>query len=534
MRSHISWISAFCLVLATTSPYSWGQISSVEARKLGLEIAWQTHVQLPLARTGVVSSHLRVEPGELRKYAIVELENRTIRVSADKLDRKGKPLGIEGAKAEAAEQVARLQLGQGGNYPVEEVSVPQISLTLVTSDGYVQKFDAESGQLLWKSSCDGAAAPAHPAAVSPQGLVLVHGTKLYVLDWQTGKHRLVKNLAFASSNAVTVSKDIAYVADFSGRIEAYGLAEKQYRWGYVVSGRAVGAPVNLADHSYCALATDKGYVYVFASGDNPAVWIRYEAASPIIGSLAASADAFYAGSVAGLMSKFQVDDRLGRIAWEYRTGQTISAPPLVTGEQVIVATEIGDVFSINDSDGSLHWTQPNMDAVQPIARTAGKIFCTSRAGGIYALNEKTGEVVSRSGMVRLGKPIVNQINDRLYVLGAGGALQCLRPLDGDLPTMTVANVSVGSEAKASEAVQDEAPAVESSESPFGASGGGDPFNPSAGAMPAASDPFGTPAGGADPFGAPASGADPFGAPPFGGSGAASDPFAPTGGGASPF
>ncbi len=79
------------------------QLSNDDARNLGLEVAWQSQIQMPLAK-GIASAHLWAESTGARQYAIAEVNGRTVRVSADQLDREGKPIGLEVAKLMAQQQ----------------------------------------------------------------------------------------------------------------------------------------------------------------------------------------------------------------------------------------------------------------------------------------------------------------------------------------------------------------------------------------------------------------------------------------------
>ncbi|MEZ6081748.1 MAG: hypothetical protein R3C56_40565 [Pirellulaceae bacterium] len=222
-----------------------------------------------------------------RKYAVVELgEGRTIEVSADELDSKGVPIGIEVAKQMAGERAARL-LGKNDGFEVIESSIPKIYLVVATSDRLIQNYDAETGRLLWSRPCGVSTAPAQSAALSPSGVSLIHGRHLYLLDWESGKQLQRQELKYGSSIALAVCGRVAYITDFRGRLEAYGLGITFRPWTSQIAGRDVGRSVTLADQSYCAIASTEGYVYTMVGGDKPGMWTRYEASSPFNGSLAA-------------------------------------------------------------------------------------------------------------------------------------------------------------------------------------------------------------------------------------------------------
>lgn len=511
-------LASVCLALCACfgwMPVANAQVSAVDAKQLGLEIAWQSQLQLPRVGRGIVTSKLWVDASPPRKYATVDLgAGRTVEISAAQVDSKGQPIGIEVAKQLAAERAARL-LGRNDGFQVVESNVPSIRLVVVTSDGLVQNIDAETGRMLWSSSCGSTTAPAQPAAFSQAGVSLIHGRHLYLLDWQTGKQIQRKELEYGSSIALAVAGNIAYVSDYAGRIEAYGLGTTLIPWTAQVSGRAVGQPVSLADQSYCAMASSLGYMYTMRGGDTPGMWTRFEAASALTGCLAAGNHSFYVGSIEGVLTKIGVDAKLENLKWDVTTGEPLTAPPLVIGNRVYVANESGRLLCIDDSEGALLWTETGLRILQPLSVAAGNLYCSTLSGRIAAINIDSGRLVAASQPTPLATSVINQTSDRLYVIDTSGRLQCLRPFQSKLPKL-VEPVVVGEddETGKSESAATDSPAPATSQDPFSAAGeaasGTNPFGDAA----AGANPFG---GASDPFGAPAP-ATPAGAEP------AVDPF----------
>lgn len=501
-----------CLVsLALFTSDAAGQLPESVAKNMGMETSWRSQIQMPVSGRGLVSAHLWVNAANSRSYAIVELPNKTIRIPADALDYLGKPLEIEGAKAKANEYAARL-LGKPDGFQVETVTIPEVKLILVNSDGLVQALDAESGKLLWNASCGESFEPAFPGAVSPAGITVIQGPNLYLLDWQTGKRRMLTRLSSPSSTAVGVCNDLAFVGDVKGQIFSYGLETKSDPWSYLITGRTIGAPVSLDNQRFCAVASDAGYVYIFERGDDkPQVWVRYETSASITGSLASGNNSFFVGTTNGSLSKISVEDRLGEIGWEYRLGQTISAPALIVGESVYACAESGTILALENADGMERWRVDTQNLTHPIAECGGKVFAYSSSKQLVALDKATGRELARSQAMNLGSPIINAVTDRVYLVNAVGQVQCLHPQGRDLPTFF-------SVPTPEENAQEKSPAMQTqgggNQSPFGAAepAGGDanPFSDSGNPFDAGGDDGGmgddNPFGGDNPF----SGDNPFG------------------------
>ena len=565
------------LLAALTTTAAWlatgisamAQLSTEEARLLGLEIAWQSQVQLPRAK-GIASSHLWAESKGAAQYAVIEVNGRTVRVSADKLDRDGKPIGIEAAKLQAQQEAQFRSFDKNGDgelvpaevaalgkafnaldrdqdgkvsfaeharfidwnalitktlgqkdaaqmlkakglegatqlllapsgFEVKEVSIPRIKLVVVTQNGSVETLDAETGKTLWANTCGDTIAPTFPAATSKAGIVILQGDRLYILDWETGKVVTAKPLRYVSSNAVAVTDNMAFVSDFSGRVEAYPIGNSEYkqRWGYVIRGRAIGNTVKMHDRDLCGIASAEGFFYVFSAAESaPDVWMRYKSASPISKCVGTGNNAFYVGNESGRLSKIVIDERIGRTAWEYVGGQAFSTSPLIVGSHVFAATDDGALNCINDERGTEAWLSRSMAIREPLTVAGNVVYARSQADEIYGFDVASGKVVGRTSASNLGQALHNQLTDRLYLVGNLGQVQCLRPIGGEVPKLVVPVVL---ERKPS---REEAPTTTPTEN---ADPNANPFE-------------GQPS--ADPF----SGADPFAAPAEGG--AMADPFAP--------
>lgn len=535
-------------------------VSTEEARRLGLEVAWQSQVQMPRTK-GIASTHLWAESTGARQYALAEVNGRTVQVSADKLDRSGNTIGLESAKLQAQQEAqfhsfdtngdgvwvpaevtalgqafAKIDRDQDGKISfaehirfidwntligvtlgkngaakmlkergleaavqlvtaptgiaVKEITIPRIKLAVVSQNGSVQTFDAETGKMLWANTCGDSTAPAFPAAVSKAGVVVLHGDRLYVLDWETGKLVTSKPLRYASSNAVAVTDNIAFVSDFSGRVEVYVIGESDYKqsWGYVIRGRAIGDTVKMHGRDLCGIASADGFFYVFSAVSTPDVWMRYKSTTPIGNCVGTGNNAFYVGNDGGRLSKIVIDDRIGRTAWNFLGVQSFSSAPLVVGKHLFVPTDDGTLYCINDSDGTEAWISRSMAIREPLAVAGDVVYGRSQAAEIVGFDVATGKVVGRAVAKNLGKALMNQLTDRVYLVGNHGQIQCLRPIGSEVPKLVTP------------VVLEEKPTQESA-----------PTTPAENANPTnESSPFeSSPPAGTDPFSSP----DPFGAAP---------------------
>lgn len=202
-----------------------------------------------------------------------------------------------------------------------------------------------------------------------------------------------------------------------------------------MQGNITGEPVALSKQAICAIATDANKVFFFRGGNRPLIANRFDSSTPIVEGLATGNDAIYVATTGGVIAKIAFGDAHVEPVWEMRSGRTLVTKPLIVGEQVFVATEAGSLIAINDLDGQLQWMEKEQEIVQPLAVVGNSLYCSTNYGEIAAFDIDSGNPIFRSSPIEIGLPIVNKVDDRLYLLSATGQLTCLRAEGNEFPTL---------------------------------------------------------------------------------------------------
>ncbi len=563
----VSFVSS-CLIWSFLSLAAMGQFPTLEAQRHGMELAWQSQVQLPLDKE-LVSAQLVSYADGARKYVEVTVPglSKPIRKFVDAIGRSGEPVGVEGAKKLAIQEALFYtwdtdrdgsisvaegsQLGKGfaavdrdrtgkvtyaeyaqflnwtllveqtlgkadlnrmlrdrglqnfmqattsgAGLEAKEGELPSLKLVIATRSGLVTCFDAETGKTDWATHCDSTEAPAYATAVNTSKVAMIQNGKLYLLELSDGSQAVLNDgsqspftLPNPTSNAVALTKDAAFVTDRAGRVLSYAIGSKEFKqpFGYALHGAANENTLSILDKDLCAIASDRGYLYVFNSIDRPTVLWRYESSTPVRNCLASANGAFYVGTEGGKFSKMIVEARDGRILYEFLASEPLTSRPLIHGSTAYFAADTGTLFSVDDKTGSQNWVSRSIAVQYPMAVIGNILVCTTRGGGIAGFDVANGHMqFSRRLSEPLGQVVSNQLTDRLYLVGASGHVLCLRPVGGEAPKMVVPVTDKPEEPK------DTSPFSVPESEPTMDAGGDDPF---------ATDPA-MEGGEADPFAAP--------------------------------
>jgi outer membrane protein assembly factor BamB len=141
------------------------------------------------------------------------------------------------------------------------------------------------------------------------------------------------------------------------------------------------------DALFYALSTDKGHVE----------WKRK------IGSLSASSPAYADGRLFAVTLEpgqaVALDaKRKGKVLWRHPLPGRSESSPLVHAGKVILGSESGDIFALDEKTGKTRWTVHTGGPVKgALAYHNGTVFADNYAGEIYAIDAGSGNVKWQSG-----------------------------------------------------------------------------------------------------------------------------------------
>ncbi|MDG2222239.1 MAG: PQQ-binding-like beta-propeller repeat protein [Rubripirellula sp.] len=509
-------------------------------RQLGLTQSWARPIPVPAGAQTIADQQLHVHEEDPREY--VELVEKVkvpaageaapaegqeapapkviARIAADRLGMDGQPIGRKEAERLASNEIRRLKR-RGIDAELNYRTVPRINLYSISTDGTLDCRDAETGEPIWMVGVGDRRLPYGALGTSEKFITVINGSNLYTVESATGEVIEDVDLIGAPSLGAINSGRYAMVPMIGSGVAGYPLAEPdRMPFKEIVVGEALALPTKAPKSTRIAWGTDRSFVYVMEMQGKPTVMFRLKTDGIVSGRIAtATGNRFFFGSENGQVYAL-LGTRTGRVLWTIPFGEPFYNEPVVIGEQVLIRSSYGTLYSLDINNGALTWQKPVSNANEMIAAFGGKLYMTTLSGGLSVIELETGNRIATYNHIRPTKLLVNRITNRLYLVSDSGEVQCLRDEAAELPTFNVQPKLRAAEEPAAAAPAQNQP----SNDPFGGGGG-------AGA--AGNDPFGGGGGGGnDPFGGGgAAGADPVGgggaagADPFGGGGdAGADPF----------
>lgn len=543
----VSCPAAFCPVavcFVTAMVFNLGDVrtsraadflTAQQATRLGLVEAWRRQTEVPAGVQSMVDQQLYVHVENPREYVEVVAaapaaspaveepgavneaakphENGgappkkvLVRIPTDRVDAHGKAIGKAEAERLASNEIRRLKR-RGIEATMESRIVPRICLYTLGNDGTLECRDAESGESVWMVRVGVERLGYKALGVGESFVSVVNGGNILRIDVTNGElieqQRTVNVPIFGAINA----GDFAVIATIQNGIEGYPLYDtSRLPFRERVSGRALALPVKAPGSTRIAWGTDHGFVYCMETSGEPSVMFRLNTDGIVSARIAAASDdRFFFGSEAGQVYGIK-GTRTGQVLWSRPYGEPFYNQPIIAGEQLLIRSTYGSLYSLGLADGISTWQDAATNIDELVGTIGDKLYVTTLSGAFSVLDLKTGAQVESFPGIRPKRLLRNSKTDRLYLVGSTGAVQCLRSIDAELPIISEGHGDAKKVEVTEEKEEEDKKPAEPTE--FGVPAANDPF-----AAPGA-DPFAAP--GADPFAAPGGGADPFGADPFGG------------------
>ena len=524
--SRINSIAIFSVLLFASSVQAGETLSASAADRLGLEIAWERNLQVPTGSQSIVHQELYVHneaPLEYVEIVGASAQNPNakqkvlFRLLTSRLGKDGKPIGKVEAQRLARNEIRRLKR-RSINGTITTRIVPRVNLYSLGDDGTIECRNAETGEPIWMQRIGDRRLGYSKFGVNDRYISLINGANLIQLDVKNGEEiRAVRTNGAPLFGAVNSGR-FALIPTIRNGVEGYSLDDiRDQPFHEIVEGHALSAPVKAPGTTRVGWGTSEGFVYVMELQGRPGVLFRLDVDGNVGGRLATSAgNRFYFGSDRGQVYCVRAT-RVGKVIWSKPYGEPFFNDPMVVGEQLLLRSGYGNLYSLGLADGVSTWQNTSPGVGELLAAFDGKIFVRSLSGNMAVLDLKTGEPIQSLRDILPNKLLVNSQSDRLYLVTTQGSVQCVRPAGAAIPTFNKTSEAPEMSKKMGE--------TEAGPAMFDKPSMVDPFDAKS------ADPF-APAGGGDPFGADP-GADPFGG---GGAGAGADPFGGGGAdaGASPF
>jgi outer membrane protein assembly factor BamB len=302
-------------------------------------------------------------------------------------------------------------------------------LYCVTDSGLVAAFNAETGARLWTRQIGNSGLAAFGPDANLAYLGVVSGSRLYLLDRESGRLKWSRDLGGAPSSGPALSKDYAFIALATGRIEGYRLDDpKRQPWYYQSKGRTYLRPTTTG--SVVSWPTTAGYLYVSGAND-PGVRFRLRTNGDIVTSPAELGSSIYIASLDGYL--YCLNESNGSELWRYATGYPIVSSPAIVGKHAYVASIKPTLHCLDSTTGAHLWS---VDGVGHFgAEGKNHVYGADRKGDLVVIDSKTGSLVGGIPLAEGVTPLVNDQTDRLFLVNDTGLIQCLREIGAAEPLM---------------------------------------------------------------------------------------------------
>ena len=525
-RSRLAFVAAILFLPAFC--HAAEMLSPVDAQRIGLVESW--HRQLAVARgaDSLVDIRLWVQKTKEVEYLEIvrtdkdgkPLPETTVlrRISLQTKDAMGNVIGAKEAARLANLDILKLKR-RGIAATTRSIKVKQVRLYTLSEDGGLSAYDAETGESIWSIRVGNKHLTYGPLGITDEYVSVINGNNLYRVI--ANERQLEINVAPGGRTLPMIELDNTPIMGATNTamytviptvrkgLDCYTFDEEFAEPSKeIFSGHTNAQPRRYSTSQRIGWTTDKGFFYLMDCDGRPTTLFRLQLDGVSVGGATPGKDdMFFLGTSNGRAYGVKAT-KTGQVVWNKSLGEPFYQQPFVVNNRVLLPSSYGNLFSLDAADGLPTWSAPaqNMDS---IFSKIGDLYIGRNVSGAMAiLSAETGIQQPLSSTIEIHTPVLNEETDRLYLVDRTGTIQCLRPVNGEMPVF-YGDATMAAASSTAETAKPAEPKTEA-ENPFGA-------QPDAGETKPAADPFGA---GGDPFGSGDAGGDEPMADPFGGA----DPF----------
>ncbi|MFO0863444.1 MAG: PQQ-binding-like beta-propeller repeat protein [Gemmataceae bacterium] len=354
------------------------------------------------------------------------------------------------------DSLAHLQL-----LPHPDTGILQVAVQ--TAAGSLILFDGESGDVQWRAQIGPPYWSSQPVAHNAYSIYATRRDMLYILERNTGRHRVYHfhpdskekavgyKLDFVPSTGLTADDERLYVpmgnriltyqipqyellAKKAARkpedIETFGALhdspQPELRWSALEVKVQYDQPP-LVSTGQIGMVSSDGRLLSFNKYENI---LRYEFHTN--GGITAPAGQYkniaYLGSLDSVV--YAVDMNTERILWRFLAGQQVDRQPFATDNDIFVKAKRG-LTRLERSSGKVYWANP--DGSNFLATNSKYVYATDRQGKLLVLDGWRGATLAKLDMRDWILLVPNEWTDRIYLAAHDGQVLCLRCRDYQRP-----------------------------------------------------------------------------------------------------
>jgi len=476
------------------------------AAQYDLRVQWRTNVRVA-RQTGVLAEVI-LNVNENRARTIYEVdfgEGGHESYAENDMNPFGVPFTVESAR-EWAELRKQILEAKGYSVSIEKYVLPESTIFALTTDGQVQSIDGETGKTNWAVTVGKPQQPAQGIAANNDFVGVVSGPFVFCLDAKTGQTRWTRICDSAPSGGVAISDNFIFVTQITGVVQAFPLNEDGIPDRRLVS---YGGVVDKPHISGLTLSwpTNRNY-YMVASALNPdSIAFYLETNSPILVPGTSAGGNLIVTTEDGKV--FSLNEKRGTLNWELALGSPINERPVAFGNSLFVISDVDRLFKIDAATGQFdpNWPRGINGIVHLLGASQSRAYFIDHQFQLVSIDRETG---SQLGRFFIGNPdfiVTNEKTDRIYLATTSGKLICLRESsnfypffhqDADEVAAQVTQPAIPGPAVEERPAQQQPNASDnpfggddSNQNPFGGGGDDSNQNPFDGrAQPPAENPFG--------------------------------------------
>ncbi|MBN1795721.1 MAG: PQQ-binding-like beta-propeller repeat protein [Sedimentisphaerales bacterium] len=310
-----------------------------------------------------------------------------------------------------------------GNEYLRDLMIVDDRLYAVSSHNYLMSFDLQKSVPVyaWKLAPD--ISKMCGLKSYDDTLYSIISSDLVIMDMREGTKRMSKQFGFGTVCPPARNDYFYYIVGTDQRIHALRASDLVQ----IFEGSA-----NDDSEITCVNASDNSVIFVTAAGnvvamlpDKPVqLWgfrAEGEINSPVIRD---NGQVIFSSRDAKV---YMVDERRGKLVWEYLTAALLMDAPVATRRYVYQHVDGKGLLAIDRQTGELAWQVPNGIAL--LSENGRKVYVMASDNTLVVMDSKKMQKIAEVNLPGITHWVSNISGERIYLADKYGRIVCIKPIE---------------------------------------------------------------------------------------------------------
>lgn len=297
------------------------------------------------------------------------------------------------------------------------------SVYVLSDHNYLFCLDTENGTMRFAKPLVRKGLAVFDPQLFENQLLFVAGNTLLKMDPELGGTDILKRPSFMTTCPAARNSDNIYLAGLDRRLHVFNAETGFAEFEVTSDNRSIITSI-VATDQFVVFSTEAGSLVSIAA-DKPLRNWQFDAVGAISAPLILDGYSLFVASQD--MNLYKINAASGKPLWTFRAGSELVKAPRLTRKLAYQPAPGKGLYAIDKRTGNRVWQL--VGGVELLAESGGKAYVITENRNLVVMDNNTAKELYRVNFAAVSKHAPNTTDARMYIADEAGRIACIRPAE---------------------------------------------------------------------------------------------------------